>query len=66
MLRVEYDGAHRLADLAGGGRTERLDSYPGELCKAVLRGLANQIKQGGRHHCALKSDDVDIDDKVAP
>eukprot|EP00959_Pyramimonas_sp_CCMP1952_P336670 7049839-Pyramimonas_sp.AAC.1 len=41
-------GQHRHMGLTGGGRTHRSEVYPDNLCRAILRGLVQQMKVDGR------------------
>ena len=52
-------GQHRHIDLTGGGRTRRSDIYPDQLCRAILKGLIEQMKLDGREGGSFKEDEGD-------
>ena len=47
-LERPCSGDHRHVVLIGGGRAKRAQVYPGELCKAIIFGLRNQMVYDGR------------------
>ena len=47
-LSLKCKGFHRHIELTGGGRTKRSEVYPDELCKAILKGLVEQMSEDER------------------
>ena len=41
-------GDHRHIVLVGGNRAHRAETYPDELCREIVLGLADQMKRDGR------------------
>ena len=46
-LDLKCQGDHRHAQLIGS-RTKKAQAYPDELCRAILKGLADQMGADGR------------------
>ena len=46
-LGVTCDGRHQYQQLISG-RARAAEEYPEELCRAIIRGLINQMKMDGR------------------
>eukprot|EP00959_Pyramimonas_sp_CCMP1952_P420651 8811389-Pyramimonas_sp.AAC.1 len=53
-------------ELTGGGRTHRSEVYPDKLCRAILRGLVEQMKIDGRQGGTFKEEettDMEVDEE---
>ena len=56
-LSLRCKSFHRHIELTGGGRTKRSEVYPDELCKAILKGLVEQMSEDERIGGSFKSCD---------
>ena len=65
-LSLKCKGFHRHIELTGGGRTKRSEVYPDELCKAILKGLVEQMSQDKRNGGSFKSCDHVFTESSSP